>query len=65
MLGLGQQIDGDAAGIVGGVGQHDDLGRAGDGVDADAAEHLALGLGDIGVAGPDDAVHRRRCVAVP
>ena len=60
MLGLGQQIDGDAARVVVGIGDHDDLRRAGDVVDADAAEHLALGLGDIGVAGSDDAVHRRR-----
>ena len=59
VLGLRQQIDGDAARIVGGVGQHDDLGRAGDRVDADAAEHLPLGLGDIGVARPDDAIDRR------
>ena len=65
MLGLGQQIDGDAARIVRGVGQHDDLGRPGDGVDADAAEHLPLGLGDIGVARSDDPIDRRRSTAVP
>ena len=45
-------------GSLGGVGEHHHLGGAGDAVDADAAEHLALGLGDIGVAGADDAVHR-------
>ena len=59
VLGLGQQVDRDAARVLRGVGEHHDLGRAGDAVDADPAEHLALGLGDIGVAGPDDAVHRR------
>ena len=59
VLGLGQQVDGDVARIVRGIGQHDDLGRAGDGVDADPAEHLPLGLGDIGVAGADDAIDRR------
>ncbi len=58
MLGLGQQIDGDPAWVVVGVGQHHDLGRAGDRVDTDPAEHLPLGLGDVGVAGADDAVHR-------
>ena len=59
VLGLGQQIDGDAARIVRGIGEHDDLGRAGDRVDADAAEHLPLGLGDIGVARTDDPIDRR------
>ena len=58
VLGLGEQVDGDQARIVGGVGQHDDFGRAGDAVDADMAEYLALGLGDVGVAGADDAVDR-------
>ena len=41
------------------LGEDDDLGRAGDGVDADPAEHLPLGLGDIGVAGADDAIDGR------
>ena len=59
VLGLGQQIDRDVARIVRRIGEHDDLGRAGDGIDADAAEHLPLGLGDIGVAGADDAIDRR------
>ena len=38
------------------VGDDQRLGRAGEEVDADAAEKLALGLGDIGIAGPDDHV---------
>ena len=59
VLGLGQQVDGDAARVVVGVGDDHDLRRAGDVVDADAAEHLAFGLGDIGVAGADDAIDRR------
>src|SRR5262249_61905739 len=42
---------------IGAVGEDDDLGGAGDGVDADAAEDLALGLCHVGVAGADDAVH--------
>ena len=58
VLGLGQQIDRHAARIVGRVGEHHHLRRAGDAVDADAAEHLPLGLGDIGVAGADDAIDR-------
>ena len=64
VLRLGQQIDRDATRVVVAGGDHHDLRRAGDVVDADAAEHLTLGLGDIGVAGTDDAVHRR-IVAVP
>ena len=58
MFRLGQQIDGDTARVVAGGGEDHDLGRAGDVVDADAAEHLTLGLGDISVARPDDPVHR-------
>jgi hypothetical protein len=56
VLGLGEEIDRDQAGIVGGIGEDDDLGGAGDGIDADAAEDLPLGLGDIGIAGADDAI---------
>ena len=47
VLGLGEQVDGDAARVLGGIGDHHHFGRAGDAVDADAAEHLALGLGHI------------------
>ena len=36
------------------VGDDQHFRRAGDHVDADRAEHLALGGRDIGVAGPDD-----------
>ena len=38
------------------VGDDQGLGRAGEEVDADAAVELALGLGDIGVARPDQHV---------
>ena len=65
VLGLGEQVDGDAARVVRGVGEDHDFRRAGDAVDADPAEHLALGLGDIGVAGADDAVHRRDGLRCP
>ena len=59
VLGLRQQIGGDPAGIAGVVGDHQHFRRAGDHVDADLAEHLPLGGGDIGVAGADDLRHRR------
>ncbi len=52
-------------GSLSAIGQHHDLRRAGDPVDPDPAEHLPLGLGDIGVARPDDPVHRPRCVVGP
>ena len=58
VLGLGQQVDRDMARVVRGIGQDHHLGGAGDAVDADPAEDLALGLGDIGIAGADDAVDR-------
>ena len=51
-----EQVGGDKLGIGVGVRDHDDLGRAGEQVDADRAEQLALGLGDVGVAGADDHV---------
>ncbi len=59
MLGLGEQVGGDPVGIVLGVGDDQHFRRAGDHVDADLSEHLALGLGDIGIAGADDLVDRR------
>ena len=40
------------------VGDDGDLGRPGEQVDPNPAEQLALGLGDIGVAGADDHVGR-------
>ncbi len=59
VLGLRQQIGGDPVGIAGLVGDDQHLGRAGDHVDADFAEHDALGGRDIGVARPDDLGDRR------
>ena len=58
MLGLAEQVGRDALGVGGVVGDHRDLGRAGEQVDADRAEELALGLGDVRVAGPDEHVDR-------
>ena len=54
MLGLAEQVGGDELGVGLVVGDHRDLGRAGEQVDPDAPEQLALGLGDVGVAGADD-----------
>ena len=54
VLGLGEQVGGDPGRIVVAVGDHHHLRRARHHVDADLAEHLALGGGDIGIAGADD-----------
>ena len=59
MLGLRQQIGGDPVGIAGLVGDDQHLGRPGDHVDADLAEHDALGGRHISVARPDDLGDRR------
>ena len=47
------------SGLRAAVGDHQDLGRPGDHVDADRAEHAPLGRRDVGVAGADDLVDRR------
>ena len=59
MLGLRQEIGGDPGGIVVPVGEDEDLGRAGDHVDADPAEDAPLGRGDVGIARSHDLVDRR------
>ena len=59
VLGLRQQVGGDPVGIAALVGEDQHLGRAGDHVDADRAEHQALGRRHIGVAGADDLGDRR------
>ena len=59
VLGLAEQVGRAQLGIDGLVGDHQGLGRPGEQVDADAAEQLALGLGDIGVARPDQHVDGR------
>ena len=56
VLGLREQVGGDPGRVVRLVGDDQNLGRACDRVDADLAEDLALGGGDIGVAGADDLV---------
>ena len=56
MLGLAQQIGGADLGIDAVVGDDQGLGRAGEQIDPDPAIELALGLGDIGIAGADQHV---------
>ena len=58
MLGLPEQVGGDELGVGVSVGDHRDLGRPGEQVDADLPEQLALGLGHVRVAGADDHVGR-------
>ena len=59
MLGLAEQIGRAHFAVDAVVGDDQRLGRSGEQVDADAAEQLALGLGHIGIARPDDHVDRR------
>ena len=56
VLGLAEQVGRAELGIHGLVSDQHGLGRARQQVDADAAEELALGLGDKGVAGADQHV---------
>ena len=65
VLGLRQQIGGDPVRIAVLVGEDQHLGRAGDHVDADRAEHQPLGRRHIGVAGTDDLGDRLDASAVP
>ena len=60
VLGLRQQVGGDPVRIVVPVGDDKHFGRAGDHVDADRAEDLALGGGDIGIARAGDLGDRAR-----
>ncbi len=59
VFGLRQKIGGDPVRVAGPVGEDQDFGRPGDHVDADLAEHDALGRGDIGIARTDDLGDRR------
>jgi hypothetical protein len=53
---LTEQVGRDELGVGGLVGDHEDLGRAGEEVDPDAAIELPLRLDDVGVARPGDEV---------
>ncbi len=57
VLGLGQEIGGQPLGIGRIIGDDRDLAGPGHHVDADLAEHLALGQRHVDVAGTDDLVH--------
>ena len=56
MLGLGDQVGGQVAGIGRGVGEDADLGGAGLGVDADDSLEQPLGSGDVDIARPSHQV---------
>ena len=56
VLGLAEQVHRDPVGIRSAVADHEDFGRTGDHVDADAAEYMALGSRHVGVARTDDLV---------
>ena len=56
MFRLAEEVGRAKLGIHGVVGNDHRFGRAGEEVDPDAAVKLALGFGDIGVAGPDQHV---------
>jgi len=51
VLGLPHEVVGDGFGVGGGVGEDEDIGGAGEHVDADAAKEDALGFGDVLIAG--------------
>ena len=59
MLRLAEQVGDDHLRVRRLVGDHQDLGRAGEQVDTDPAVKLPLGFGDIGVARPDQHVDGR------
>ena len=58
VFGLGGEVERDQLGVGGRVRDHQQLRGAGDAVDAHQSHDLALGLLHVGVAGPDDHVHR-------
>ena len=58
VLGLADQVGGDEARVGGPIGDHEDLGRAGLGVDAHDPAHQPLGRGDVDVAGARDQIDR-------
>ena len=59
VLGLTQQVCCHPCGVAAAVGQHQNFAGAGDHIDAHLAEHLALGGGNVDVAGAYDLIHRR------
>ena len=59
VLGLAEQVGGDHFRVRRLVGDHEDFGRPGEQVDADAPVKLPLGFRHVGVARPDQHVDRR------
>ena len=57
MLGLAQKVGGHPRGVAAAVRQNKNFRRSCDHINADLAENLALGGGNIDVAGADDLVH--------
>ena len=57
VFGLAEQVHGHPFWRCAPVGQHQDLAWSGDHVDANRAEHPALGAGHVGVTGAGDLVH--------
>ena len=57
VLGLAQKVGGHPRGVAAAIRQNKNFGRSCDHINADLAENLALGGGNIDVAGADDLVH--------
>ena len=58
MLGLAQQVSCHPGGVAAAIRQHQNLRRPGDHINANLAEHFALGGGNVNIAGADDLIHR-------
>ena len=58
VLGLTQQVCCHPCGVAAAVGQHQNFAGACDHIDAHLAEYLALGGGNVDVAGANDLIHR-------
>ena len=59
VLGLTQQVRRHPCRVAAAVGQHQNFAGACDHIDAHLAEYLALGGGNVDVAGANDLIHRR------
>jgi len=59
VLGLGEEIHGEPLGRRCAIADDQDLRGTGEHVDTDFAEHLALRLRDVHIAGANDLVHAR------
>ena len=57
VFGLAEQVGRDPGGVAAAVGQYQNFRRSCDHINADFAKHLALGGGNVDIAGADDLVH--------